>query len=53
MSGFYLKCRYHVHEKIVNFMASEPMAIPAGAPILFDNLFGLQNKKPATLAWLN
>ncbi|KAK9075775.1 hypothetical protein SSX86_004104 [Deinandra increscens subsp. villosa] len=38
------KIRYHVHEKIVNFMAPEPMKIPPTAPKLFENLFGL---KPA------
>lgn len=37
------KIRYHVHEKIVNFMAPEPMVLPPMAPKLFENLFGLQN----------
>ncbi|WOL05377.1 hypothetical protein Cni_G14105 [Canna indica] len=39
------KIRYHVHEKIVNFMAPEPMALPSMAPKLFDNLFGISNQK--------
>ncbi|KAK6240922.1 hypothetical protein QUC31_015403 [Theobroma cacao] len=40
------KIRYHVHEKIVNFMAPEPMNLPDMAPKLFENLFGLKTKKP-------
>ncbi|KAL5728430.1 hypothetical protein ACHQM5_001516 [Ranunculus cassubicifolius] len=45
------KIRYHVHEKIVNFMAPEPMNLPDMAPILFDNLFGLkQHQKPTPVA---
>ncbi|XP_021286335.1 putative uncharacterized protein DDB_G0270496 [Herrania umbratica] len=40
------KIRYHVHEKIVNFMAPEPMILPDMAPKLFENLFGLKTKKP-------
>ncbi|XP_071716413.1 uncharacterized protein [Rutidosis leptorrhynchoides] len=42
------KIRYHVHEKIVNFMAPEPMNIPPMAPKLFENLFGLKVQKPAS-----
>lgn len=38
------KIRYHVHEKIVNFMAPEPMNIPPMAPKLFENLFGLKTQ---------
>ncbi|PWZ03972.1 Protein bfr2 [Zea mays] len=34
------KIRYHVHEKITNFMAPEPMVLPPMAPKLFENLFG-------------
>eukprot|EP00252_Welwitschia_mirabilis_P003071 TRINITY_DN1314_c0_g1_i4.p1 TRINITY_DN1314_c0_g1~~TRINITY_DN1314_c0_g1_i4.p1 ORF type:complete len:286 (-),score=67.09 TRINITY_DN1314_c0_g1_i4:594-1451(-) len=41
------KIRYHVHEKIVNFMAPEPVALPPMAPKLFSNLFGLQNLQEA------
>ncbi|KAI3887225.1 hypothetical protein MKW92_047697, partial [Papaver armeniacum] len=37
------KIRYHVHEKIVNFMAPEPQDLPPMAPKLFENLFGLKN----------
>ncbi|XP_042384183.1 protein AATF-like isoform X1 [Zingiber officinale] len=40
------KIRYHVHEKIVNFMAPLPMQLPSMAPKLFENLFGA--KKPET-----
>ncbi|XP_024988234.1 putative uncharacterized protein DDB_G0270496 [Cynara cardunculus var. scolymus] len=42
------KIRYDVHEKIVNFMAPEPMNIPPMAPKLFENLFGLKSQKPPT-----
>ncbi|XP_078440311.1 rRNA processing protein-like protein isoform X2 [Wolffia australiana] len=38
------KIRYHVHEKIVNFMAPKPMILPPMAPQLFENLFGLRRK---------
>ncbi|KAG8473659.1 hypothetical protein CXB51_035995 [Gossypium anomalum] len=38
------KIRYHVHEKIVNFMAPEPMNLPPMAPKLFENLFGLKTQ---------
>ncbi|KAK8698998.1 hypothetical protein V6N13_115097 [Hibiscus sabdariffa] len=38
------KIRYHVHEKIVNFMAAEPMKLPPMAPKLFDNLFGMKTQ---------
>ncbi|KAM0037352.1 putative apoptosis-antagonizing transcription factor, AATF leucine zipper-containing [Helianthus debilis subsp. tardiflorus] len=44
------KIRYHVHEKIVNFMAPEPMNIPPMAPKLFENLFGLKTPKPASVS---
>jgi len=37
------KIRYHVHEKIANFMAPVPMAVPPMAPKLFENLFGTSN----------
>lgn len=40
------KIRYNVHEKIVNFMAPQPMNIPPMAPKLFQNLFGLKTQKP-------
>lgn len=40
-------CRYNVHEKIVNFMAPQPMSLPAMASKLFENLFGLKTQKPA------
>ncbi|XVF01097.1 hypothetical protein REPUB_Repub04eG0058700 [Reevesia pubescens] len=40
------KIRYHVHEKIVNFMAPELMNLPSMAPKLFENLFGLKTQKP-------
>ncbi|KAJ8633755.1 hypothetical protein MRB53_027091 [Persea americana] len=43
------KIRYHVHEKIVNFMAPEPMVIPPYASKLFENLFGQHNQKPASV----
>ncbi|KAL6890554.1 hypothetical protein ACP4OV_008809 [Aristida adscensionis] len=39
------KIRYHVHEKITNFMAPVPMALPPMAPKLFENLFGTNNEK--------
>ncbi|KAJ9680597.1 hypothetical protein PVL29_019802 [Vitis rotundifolia] len=43
------KIRYHVHEKIVNFMAPQPMNLPPMAPKLFDNLFGLKTShQPAS-----
>ncbi|AQK82669.1 DNA polymerase eta [Zea mays] len=35
-----VKKMYHVHEKITNFMAPEPMVLPPMAPKLFENLFG-------------
>lgn len=44
------KIRYHVHEKIVNFMAPEPMDLPLMAPKLFENLFGLKTQKPTAAA---
>jgi protein AATF/BFR2 len=40
--------RYHVHEKIVNFMAPLPMTIPPMAPKLFENLFGRGNQQMKT-----
>ncbi|KAF7851648.1 hypothetical protein BT93_L3305 [Corymbia citriodora subsp. variegata] len=40
------KIRYHVHEKIVNFMAPQAMNIPPMAPKLFENLFGLKTQNP-------
>ncbi|KAL6626537.1 hypothetical protein ACP70R_030263 [Stipagrostis hirtigluma subsp. patula] len=39
------KIRYHVHEKITNFMAPVPMVLPPMAPKLFENLFGTGNEK--------
>ncbi|KAI3448873.1 hypothetical protein Pfo_005538 [Paulownia fortunei] len=42
------KIRYHVHEKIVNFMAPQPADIPPMASKLFENLFGLKSQKPAS-----
>ncbi|CAM8974400.1 unnamed protein product [Rhodiola kirilowii] len=42
------KIRYNVHEKIVNFMAPEPANIPPMASKLFNNLFGLKSKTPAS-----
>ncbi|KAJ4973422.1 hypothetical protein NE237_006596 [Protea cynaroides] len=44
------KIRYHVHEKIVNFMAMEPMNLPPMAPKLFESLFGLKNQQSASVA---
>ncbi|KAB1225175.1 Protein AATF [Morella rubra] len=43
------KIRYHVHEKIVNFIAPLPMDLPPIAPKLFENLFGLKTPKPASV----
>ncbi|CAI9101282.1 OLC1v1038570C2 [Oldenlandia corymbosa var. corymbosa] len=40
------KIRYNVHEKIVNFMAPQPMDLPPMAPMLLENLFGLKSQKP-------
>ncbi|KAL2511503.1 rRNA processing protein-related [Abeliophyllum distichum] len=42
------KIRYHVHEKIVNFMAPRPMQIPPEAPKIFQNLFQLITQKSAS-----
>ncbi|KAL5200418.1 hypothetical protein ABZP36_021621 [Zizania latifolia] len=42
------KIRYHVHEKIANFMAPVPMVVPPMAPKLFENLFGMGNQKSTT-----
>ncbi|GAB4844298.1 hypothetical protein Ancab_037661 [Ancistrocladus abbreviatus] len=44
------KIRYHVHEKIVNFMAPLPMDLPPMAPKLFENLFGLKTQKSVPAA---
>ncbi|KAL2892533.1 Protein AATF [Bienertia sinuspersici] len=44
------KIRYNIHEKIVNFMAPEPMDLPPMAPKLFENLFGLKTQKPTSAA---
>ncbi|KAI4354723.1 hypothetical protein L6164_003569 [Bauhinia variegata] len=41
------KIRYNVHEKIVNFMAPEPMKDPPMASKLFENLFGLKTQRSA------
>lgn len=38
------KIRYNVHEKIVNFMAPQPMNLPPMTPQLFSNLFGLKTQ---------
>ncbi|KAB1225173.1 Protein AATF [Morella rubra] len=43
------KIRYHVHEKIFNFMAPLPMDLPPIAPKLFENFFGLKTPKPASV----
>ncbi|XP_072969391.1 uncharacterized protein [Typha angustifolia] len=43
------KIRYHVHEKIVNFMAPVPMDLPPMAPKLFENLFGSRNQRSTTI----
>ncbi|KAL6981306.1 hypothetical protein U1Q18_022936 [Sarracenia purpurea var. burkii] len=43
------KIRYHVHEKIVNFMAPQPMQLHPMAPKLFENLFGLKTQKSVPL----
>ncbi|GLT70130.1 hypothetical protein SLA2020_422270 [Shorea laevis] len=40
------KIRYHVHDKIVNFMAPQPTNLPPMVPKLFENLFGLKTRKP-------
>ncbi|KAL2536543.1 rRNA proCES [Forsythia ovata] len=42
------KIRYHVHEKIVNFMAPRPMKIPPEAPKIFQDLFHLRTQKSAS-----
>ncbi|XP_057790151.1 uncharacterized protein LOC131007021 isoform X1 [Salvia miltiorrhiza] len=44
------KIRYHVHEKIVNFMAPRRGDIPPTASKLFENLFGLKTQKSASVA---
>ncbi|ONK73484.1 uncharacterized protein A4U43_C04F32050 [Asparagus officinalis] len=43
------KIRYHVHEKIANFMAPIRMDLPPMAPKLFENLFGLGNQKTSSI----
>lgn len=43
------KIRYNIHEKIVNFMAPEPMNIPPMAPKLFENLFNLKSSRPTSV----
>ncbi|KAB2627238.1 protein AATF-like [Pyrus ussuriensis x Pyrus communis] len=42
------KIRYNVHEKMVNFMAPETMAVPPMLPDL-NNLFGLKKQKAASV----
>uniref|UniRef100_A0A0A8XPU3 Apoptosis-antagonizing transcription factor C-terminal domain-containing protein n=1 Tax=Arundo donax TaxID=35708 RepID=A0A0A8XPU3_ARUDO len=42
------KIRYHVHEKITNFMAPVPMVLPPMTPKLFENLFGTGSQKSTT-----
>ncbi|CAK9146197.1 unnamed protein product [Ilex paraguariensis] len=44
------KIRYNVHEKIVNFMAAQPVDIPPMAPKLFADLFGLRTHKAPSMA---
>ncbi|XP_047938683.1 putative uncharacterized protein DDB_G0270496 [Salvia hispanica] len=44
------KIRYHVHEKIVNFMAPRPADIHPTATKLFENLFGLKSQKSASVS---
>ncbi|PHU29535.1 hypothetical protein BC332_01628 [Capsicum chinense] len=41
------KIRYNIHEKIVNFMAPQPMNLPEVAPKLFENLFAEVNENQA------
>ncbi|CAI9280202.1 unnamed protein product [Lactuca saligna] len=43
------KIRYRIHEKIVNFVAPEPVKMPPMAPKLFENLFGLKTQKLASV----
>ncbi|CAH1423469.1 unnamed protein product [Lactuca virosa] len=43
------KIRYHIHEKIVNFVAPESVKMPPMAPKLFENLFGLKTQKLASV----
>ncbi|CAA2974292.1 Protein Aatf [Olea europaea subsp. europaea] len=42
------KILYHVHEKIVNFMAPRPMNLSPDASMIFQNLFGLRTRKSAS-----
>ncbi|XLS97860.1 hypothetical protein HN51_040595 [Arachis hypogaea] len=44
------KIRYNAHEKIVNFMAPQPMNLPPKDPKLFENLFGLKTQRSSTAA---
>ncbi|KAK2359369.1 rRNA processing protein [Trifolium repens] len=44
------KIRYNVHEKIVNFMAPQPVNIPPMAPMLFEDLFGLKTQRSSSSA---
>lgn len=43
------KIRYNIHEKIVNFMAPQPMNLPPMAPKLFENLFNLKSSSPTSV----
>lgn len=40
------KIRYNIHEKIVNFMAPQPVNLPEMAPKLFENLFSGGSTRP-------
>ncbi|XP_057441445.1 uncharacterized protein LOC130733325 isoform X2 [Lotus japonicus] len=44
------KIRYNVHEKIVNFMAPQPVNLPDMAPMLFEDLFGLKTQRSSAAA---
>ncbi|KAF5186927.1 rRNA processing protein-like protein [Thalictrum thalictroides] len=44
------KIRYHVHEKIANFMVPKPMKLPDMAPVLFENLFDFKCSRLASVA---
>ncbi|CAI9786040.1 unnamed protein product [Fraxinus pennsylvanica] len=43
------KLRYHIHEKIVNFVAPRSMKLPPDASMIFQNLFGLRTQKSASV----
>ncbi|CAN0920972.1 Putative uncharacterized protein DDB_G0270496 [Linum grandiflorum] len=43
------KIRYSVHEKIVNFMAPQRVALPPMTDKLLENVFGLKRPKAATI----